>query len=119
MEVQLKNWNSIKEQHLRNWLKNAQDNLQLSTGIDDVWTQANRRHKQLLIVEKDFYCPAFVTAKGETIFNNSNQQNDLIVKDAVDDVIEKVLQNGGDVEFVDELKDYNRIALIDINAKNI
>jgi hypothetical protein len=36
------------------------------------------------------------------------------IKDAVDDVIEKVLENGGDVEFVDEgiLKDYNHIALI-------
>jgi hypothetical protein len=32
----------------------------------------------------------------------------------VDDVIEKVLENGGDVEFVDEgvLKDYHHIALI-------
>jgi len=36
------------------------------------------------------------------------------IKDAVDDVIEKVLENGGDVEFVDEglLKDYHHIALI-------
>ena len=36
------------------------------------------------------------------------------VKDAVDDVIEKVLENDGDVEFVDKgfLKDYQHIALI-------
>ncbi|MBK6634610.1 MAG: hypothetical protein IPG38_10090 [Chitinophagaceae bacterium] len=36
------------------------------------------------------------------------------IKDAVDDVIEKVLENGGDVEFVDEgvLKEYQHIALI-------
>jgi hypothetical protein len=36
------------------------------------------------------------------------------IKDAVDDVIEKVLQHGGDVEFVDEgmLKDYGHIVLV-------
>ena len=40
--------------------------------------------------------------------------NSLFIKDAVDDVIEKVLENGGDVEFVDEglLKEYKHIALI-------
>jgi hypothetical protein len=36
------------------------------------------------------------------------------IRDAVDDVIEKVLENGGDVEFADKdlLKDYQQIALI-------
>ena len=36
------------------------------------------------------------------------------IQDAVDDVIERVLENGGDIEFVDEdvLQDYQHIALI-------
>ena len=36
------------------------------------------------------------------------------IKDAVDDVIEKVLENGGDVEFVDTglLEDHHHIALL-------
>jgi len=36
------------------------------------------------------------------------------IKDAVDDIIEKVLENGGDIEFVDQdvLRDYGHIALI-------
>ena len=36
------------------------------------------------------------------------------IKDAVDTLIEKVLENGGDVEFVEPgmLKDYNHLALI-------
>ena len=47
--------------------------------------------------------------KEETSGNTS-----LYIKDAVDDVIEKVLENGGDVEFVEEglLNDYQQIALI-------
>ena len=93
----------------------AQDNLKLATGIHDVWLHASRKYKQLLIVEKDFYCPAFVTEKGETIFSNGNKENEMIANDAVDEIIEKILDNGGDVEFVDALKDYNRIALIENN----
>jgi hypothetical protein len=111
IKPQLHNWNTIKEIHLMNYLKIAEDNLNLATGIHDVWLHANRRYKQLLVVEKNFYCPAFVTGKGETIFCNSNNDENIIAKDAVDDIIEKVLEHGGDVEFVDELKDYNHIAL--------
>jgi hypothetical protein len=116
IEAQLHNWDAIREKHLINHLKSAEDNLNITTGIHDVWMQANRRYKQLLIVERDFYCPAFVTAKGETIFCNSkndniDNNNKMIAKDAVDDIIEKVLGNGGNVEFVNDLKDYNRIAL--------
>jgi hypothetical protein len=114
VEPQLQNWRAIKQKHLINSLKIAQDDLKLVTGIHDVWMHANRLHKQLLVVERDFYCPAFVTANGKTIFINSNDQKEVITKDAVDDVIEKVLQNGGDVEFVDDLRDYNRIALIEL-----
>ena len=113
MQVQLTNWNAIKEQYLRNRLKTPGDNIQMVTGIHDVWMQANCRYKQLLIVEKDLYCRAFSTTNGETVFENHDDESKLIAKDAVDDIIEKVLQNGGDVEFVDDLKEYNRIALID------
>jgi hypothetical protein len=114
VEPQLQNWKAIMQKHLINRLEIAQNDLRLATGIHDVWTHANRLHKQLLVVERDFYCPAFVTGSGETIFAGSNDQNKVIARDAVDDVIEKVLQNGGDVEFVDDLKDYNRIALMEL-----
>jgi hypothetical protein len=35
------------------------------------------------------------------------------IKNVIDDIIEKILENGGDVEFTDKglLKDFNRIAL--------
>jgi len=33
-------------------------------------------------------------------------------------IIEKVLENGEDVEFVDELQEYYRIGLIDCCSKN-
>jgi len=112
IEPYFKNWQAVKEKDIVNRLEIAQNDGNLATGIHDVWIRANHPHKQLLVVEKDFYCPAFVTEKGETIFTNRNGINTIIANDAIDDIIEKVLQNGGDVEFVDELRNYNRIALI-------
>ncbi|MFT4156214.1 hypothetical protein [Parafilimonas sp.] len=112
---QLKNLSTVKEKHLMKRLKAAHHDRRLVTGIHDVWLRAGRRHKQLLVVEKDFYCAAFVTEKGETIFSNIDTENKVIAKDAVDNIIEMVLENGGDVEFADDLKAYNRIALIEAN----
>ena len=45
--------------------------------------------------------------------NSSN--NNFFIKDAVDDIIEKVIESGGDVEFVDEgiLTDYQKIVLLE------
>ena len=50
----------------------------------------------------------------ETAFAGENG-SPLFLKDAVDDVIEKVLASGGDVEFVDEglLDQYGHIAVIE------
>jgi hypothetical protein len=109
LEPQLKNWHVIRENYLLQQLKIAQDSNRLVTGIHDVWMRADSGCKQLLIVEKDFYFPEFITEK---VFINSDRKNVMIAPNAVDDIIEKVLANGGDVEFVDDLKDYSGIALI-------
>ena len=44
----------------------------------------------------------------------ARKTNPFYIKNAVDEVIDKVLENGGDVEFVDDnlLKNYQHIALI-------
>jgi uncharacterized protein involved in type VI secretion and phage assembly len=44
-----------------------------------------------------------------------NTNNAFYIKDAVDDIIEKVLATGGDVDFVEEglLTSYQKIALIE------
>jgi hypothetical protein len=118
LEPQLKNWNVVRENHLQHQLKMARDDNKLTIGIRNVWMRANLKHKQLLIVERNFYCPALLTEKGETVFADGDRNNVIAAKDAVDDVIEKVLANGGDVEFVDDLKDQNRIALMDCHDMN-
>ena len=48
---------------------------------------------------------------------DSNCNEVFFIKDEVDDIIEKVFENGGDVEFIDDgmLKDHRHIVLIERN----
>ena len=60
--------------------------------------------------------PADHTDFPDIIFKREdNLKNAFYIKDAVDDVIEKVLSSGGDVEFVDEgiLNNYDKIVLLE------
>jgi hypothetical protein len=60
--------------------------------------------------------PAVKGSSPGIIYQYKNSVNNAFyIKDAVDDLIEKVLANGGDVEFVDGqlLKNYDSIVLIE------
>jgi len=99
---QVENWKIVKENDVRNRLGVAQNDLKLVTGVENVLSHASRKLGRLLVVEKDFNYPAV-----------QDPADDTPRRDMVDDIIEKVLESGGDVEFVDDIKDYNHIALIE------
>jgi len=114
LQPYINNWRKVKEQDLLQQLESAMNGKKLAIGIQDAWTSAAHKNSRLLVVEKDFVYPGQIV-NAETISpRDANANNPFYVKDAVDDVMEKVLQNGGDVEFVENgiLKDYDRIALI-------
>ena len=98
-----------------NRLKEAAGKKKLAVGIRDVWREAMKGNGRLLVVEKNFMHAAEDESIDDIIFKAVKPYNRFsYIKDAVDDVIEKVLENGGDVEFVDKdvLKDYHHIALV-------
>jgi ribosomal protein L7Ae-like RNA K-turn-binding protein len=107
-------WNKTKQKEVVDRLEEAAGNKKLAVGIKDVWKEAMNKKGRLLVVEKNYMYPAVHDGSPggitETILPNQHFSG---IKDAVDDVIEKVLENGGDVEFVTEgtLKDFQRIAL--------
>jgi hypothetical protein len=108
-------WKKVKQKDILNQLDAAASEKRLTFGIKDVWREAMGRKGKLLIVEKDFMYAAEHGASEDVIYKTIEPYNKFsYIKDAVDDVIEKVLENGGDVEFVDKdvLKDFHRIALI-------
>jgi hypothetical protein len=83
--------------------------------MKDVWREAINQKGRLLIVEKNYMYPAQHGGSEDVIYEAVEPYSRFsYIKDAVDDVIAKVLENGGDVEFVDEgtLKDYHNIALV-------
>lgn len=77
----------------------------LSWGIRDINRCAMEGRGHLLIVEKDFKQADLNPAK-KGLKNN--------ITDTVDDIIEKILEKGGDVEFVDngKLEEYGKMVLI-------
>lgn len=107
-------WKKVRQKDLLNMLEEAADQKKLATGMKDVWRQAMNHKGRLLVVEKN-YMYAAERRNEDTINKIAVPFNKFsYIRDAVDDVIEKVLENGGDVEFVDAevLKGYDRIALV-------
>jgi len=86
-----------------------------SAGITEVWRAAAEGKGRLLLVEKDYKQSA---RYGDDRFSIviDDEMNNMYdrVADAVDDVIEMVLKNKGDVVFVENgsLKEYEHIALL-------
>jgi hypothetical protein len=96
------NWEYIRMKHLHRRLDNALESGRIAIGLDNVTKAANQRHAKLLIVEKGYTIPILKA-----------EQNTLLT-DAVDEVIERVLSNGGEVAFADKnvLESYQHIALV-------
>jgi len=96
-------------------LDEAESNNRLVVGFNKVWDEAVHHHGILFVVEKDYRYSGYSASKEEIVSQYiAPFARYSYIKDAVDDIIEKVLENGGDVEFVDKgvLKNYGRIALI-------
>ena len=116
MTPYLQNWKIVQQKKVMNQIDEAMGCKKLAVGINQVWKAAGEKRGRLLVVEKNFIFPAQHGSSPEVIYNNDDLvQKPFYIKDAVDDIIEKVLASGGDVEFVDEgiLKYFSKIALIE------
>lgn len=115
MKPYLNDWREIKERAALLQLDQAMSEKKLEFGIKEVWKAATHKNCRLLLVEKDFMYPAHLGSEADSIYKeDGGPDNPFYIKDAVDDIMEKVLTAGGDIEFVDNetLKEYGHIALI-------
>jgi hypothetical protein len=115
LQPYISDWQKVKQKDLLNQLEEAAGKNKLATGMKEVWREAMNQKGRLLVVEKNYMFAAEHGSKEGIIYKAIEPYNKFsYIKDAVDDVMEKVLENSGDVEFVDEgvLKDYNHIALV-------
>ncbi len=115
LEPYIADWKKVKQKELLNQLEEAAGMKKLAMGIRDVWQEVMNHKGRLLVVEKNFMYPAQHGSSEDVIYKAIEPYNKFsYIKDAVDDLIERVLENDGDVEFVDKdvLKDYHHIAFV-------
>lgn len=115
LQPHITDWKKVNQTDLLNQMEEAEGKKKLAVGVRDVWRQAMNHKGRLLLVEKNYMYAAQHGSSDEIIYEAREPYNKFsYIKDAVDDIIEKVLENGGDVEFVDTdiLKDYHHIVLI-------
>ncbi len=107
-------WSRVRERDLLNKLQLAQGTGKLVSGLSDVWKEAMQQKGRLLVVEKNYMAPVKKLGTEILDVNDPKLEGIPITKDGVDDIIEEILQTGGDVEFVEDgfLAKYKRIALI-------
>lgn len=104
-----------EQKKIMNVLEQARNSKQFVLGIEDVWRAVNENKGAKLIVEKDYVCKAILGDDKYTLITEGIDGNDeRVIQDAVDDVIELVLENGGEVAFANngKLEDYKKIALV-------
>jgi hypothetical protein len=115
LEVRVADWNKVIQKDLLNKIEEAAGRKKLAVGMRDVWREAMNHNGSLLVLEKDN------NYTGEGGYNNNAIDKGVrpysrfsYIKDVVGDLIEKVLESGGDVEFVDRdiMKNLHRIALV-------
>lgn len=108
-------WKMVRQKDLLNQIEKAADKKKLAMGMSDVWREATRKKGRLLVVEKNFKFVEQQENSDQIIHKAIKPYNTFsYIRDAVDDIIEKVLENGGDVEFVEEgmLSKFEQIVLI-------
>ncbi|MEO8413171.1 MAG: hypothetical protein ABI472_05905 [Ginsengibacter sp.] len=108
-------WKKVREKDLMNQLEKAAGDKKLTFGMGNVWREAMNRNSSLLLVENKYIYDVNKERDDDIHYKETKHYDEFsYIKDAVDDIIEKVLESGGDVEFADAnlLKNYHHIALV-------
>jgi hypothetical protein len=108
-------WKWVQQQYLACRLEKSVKDKRLVAGIKNVWTNAIHHKGSLLLVEKNHLYTEQQNTGEEILLNIMEPYHpSSYVKNTVDEIIEKVFDNGGDVEFVEDnlLADYGHIVLM-------
>lgn len=109
-------WKRLKKKYLNQQVDNATHDHKLAEGIGNIWKMASANRGRILIVESDYKYSAQLLEDKDGLYT-SKESNHVYshINDTVDEIIETVLENGGDVEFVkkDELNNHKHVVLIE------
>jgi hypothetical protein len=105
----------LREKYALHRLEEALSRKKLAIGINECIASAIAKNARLLVVEKGYAVTTFITSNsGVHEIHGIHHGEVLPMKDLVDSTIEKVLQAGGEVEFVSDgkLSGYMHMALV-------
>jgi hypothetical protein len=108
-------WQKIKQKNLLHQLREAASENKLSLGIHVVRREVINHERQLLLMESKYLYDSYLWNSHASDNRAARTYNKFsCIKNPIDETIEKVLENGGDVELVNNgfLKEYCQIALI-------
>jgi len=74
------------------------------SGMADVWLAARTERPEMVAVEQGLFYPARVSADGDLLLPATDVEHPEVIDDAVDELIELVLDRGGWVALVDDGK---------------
>lgn len=116
MEPYVADWRRIIQQDLLHQIESARNANRVAIGLREVCKDVLLKKGRLLILEKNYLLPAnFATIASDMERYRPSDEHAFYIKDAIDDLIERVLASGGDVEFVDEglLNHFQKMVLIE------
>lgn len=108
-------WQKINQKNILHQLKEAEVNNKLFFGLDNVWHEVINRRGRLLLLDKKLLHDGGEEGNIRLNFRSVPALNKYSnLKNRIETLIEKVLENGGDVELVNTglLNEYSQIALI-------
>ncbi|MDB5275854.1 MAG: hypothetical protein JWR61_809 [Ferruginibacter sp.] len=108
-------WKSIQGKYIACRLEKAARDGRFVAGIKNVWKNAIHHKGSLLLVEKSYPYPNQQDTGEEILLHIMEPYHpSSYIKNTVDEIIEKVFENGGDVEFVEDnfLAAYGHIVLM-------
>lgn len=119
-ELGQKSWQAMEsfaQQEEERWVAHVRELFGrelVAAGLQQAWRNAHMGKGNVLVVEKDLSAPAFVSADGQYLWLRPPVEEHTILSDAVDDIIETVLEKNGRVVFVKNgaLADFEGIALV-------
>lgn len=95
-------------------LDNAVDNSKYVTDFNDIWTALNEGRGRTLFVKQGYFQPArIIDGSIQLVAPNQAEEAD-VVDDIIDEMLEKNLESGGDVVFLqeDELDKFQGLVLV-------
>ena len=109
-------WKRLKQKHLINQIEKARTQNKLRTGIPEIFSASIQSKGKLLVVEKQMLRNLPASKVNNVLFKTSSVINEVFfIRDEADDIIKNLLENGTNIELIDDgqLEKYGNVALIE------